>query len=538
MLQLPIRCRLARRIAGLALAAAGTLLSPSASAQTGAKIIEVPEFTGAIAPPSEADVKNAPKRFSPLPARAQLGPPQNFAPPPSAAGATGFDSTNTRKRSVKPKTKRGATQPSAAGNTQQLQRPADSRTKAFASGQPGTPPVAFGPIVPPPKKRRPRDDSNAFDPIGVRAGGFLLYPALELSAGYDSNPGRTPSGEGAGVYTVAPELRAQSDWSRHELKANLRGSYSAFNPDTTPSLSRPYFNGKVDGRVDVTRNTRIDLGTRALVSTDNPNSPNLQAGLSRLPVYTSFGGNGGVTHRFNRLEVGIKGDAERNVYQDSKLIDGTTASNEDRNYNQFGGTLRAGYEIYPGFVPFIEGGGDTRKHDLDVDAFGFRRDSDGVTVKAGTTFEISRLLTGEFAVGYTRRKYEDERLEELRGIIGSGSLIWTASALTTVKLTAASSVGESTQPGVSGVLYRDAGLQVDHALRRWLILSLKGGFGFDKYEGDSREDKRFSIGGGLTYKLNRNVQLKGEVRRDWLRSNETGNDYTANIFLIGLRLQL
>jgi hypothetical protein len=41
----------------------------------------------------------------------------------------------------------------------------------------------------------------------------------------------------------------------------------------------------------------------------------------------------------------------------------------------------------------------------------------------------------------------------------------------------------------------------------------------------------------LTYKLSRTAQLKGEVRRQWLTSNAAGADYTADIFLIGLRLQ-
>ena len=39
------------------------------------------------------------------------------------------------------------------------------------------------------------------------------------------------------------------------------------------------------------------------------------------------------------------------------------------------------------------------------------------------------------------------------------------------------------------------------------------------------------------YKLNRSAQIKGEFRQDWLRSNVTGNDYSASIFLLGLRIQ-
>jgi hypothetical protein len=332
-------------------------------------------------------------------------------------------------------------------------------------------------------------------------------------------------------------LKAQSNWSRHELKADLRGSYTGYSPDETPTLSRPYFNGKVDGRIDVTHDTRIDLSARDIVSTDNPGSPNLQAGLSKLPVFTTFGGSAGLGQHFNRLEVEVKGDAQRTIYQNSSLTDGSTASNEDRQYNQYTGTLRGSYELTPGVKPFVEASLDTRNHDLETDFSGYQRDSKGVTGKVGSTFEISRLLTGEVALGYTHRSYEDPRLSDLNGLIGNASLIWAANALTNVKLSGASTVGEATVPGVSGVLYRDAGVQVDHAFRRWLIGTVKVGIGQDDYVGMDRTDNRFSAGVGLTYKLNRNAQIKGELRQEWLRSNVSGNDYNATIFMLGLRLQ-
>jgi hypothetical protein len=317
----------------------------------------------------------------------------------------------------------------------------------------------------------------------------------------------------------------------------LRGSYTGYSPDTTPTLSRPNFNGKVDARIDVTKTTRIDVNNSLLVSTDNPGSPNLQADIAKLPVYSTFGTKVGIAHTFNRFELGVAGSAERTVYQDSELTDGTTASNADRQYNQFGGALRGSYELRPGVKPFVEVGIDQRRHDTETDLSGYRRDSRGTTVRAGTTFELTQQLTGETSLGYTRRKYDDERLEDVSGFVGDASLIWSATPLATVKLTAQSSVGESTIPGVSGVLYRDVGVQVDHAFRRWLIGSVKLGFGMDDYVGMEREDKRYAAGVGLTYKLDRWMHIKGEFRQDWFRSNVLGNDYSASTFLFGIRLQ-
>ena len=316
----------------------------------------------------------------------------------------------------------------------------------------------------------------------------------------------------------------QSNWSRHELKADLRGSYIAYSPDETPSLNRPYVNGRVDGRIDVTHDTRVDLAGRILVSTDNPGSPNLQAGLAKLPIYVTGGGTVGVGQRFNRFDVSIKGDVERTVY-------------DDRNYDQYAGKLRGGYELSPGLIPFAEISGDTRVHDLNTDSSGYQRNSNGLTGKVGTKFELSRLLTGEAAIGYTRRVYEDPRLEDISGLIGDASLIYTASALTTVKMIGGATIGESTIPGVSGVLYRNVGFQVDHAFRQWLVGSLKFGFGVDDYVGNDRLDKRYSAGAGVTYKLNRELQVRGEFRQDWLQSNAPGASYTASVVMLGLRVQ-
>ena len=537
------------------LAAFLALCSAQASAQT-----QPPPYPDPLAPRLQTDPRNPPRfqRFS-RPAQAQLGPPTNFVPPASGAGTTGFDSSNSRKKvrgKAKAKTTPNLT-PNAA-NAPNAMSPADAQAiapglpapatvspyqKPLAAGAayaqaPGTPPVELGPIRQPPKKRKAHTEpDDPYAPLGVRAGAFTLFPAIELIGGYDTNPGRVPGGQGASLYTVAPELQVQSNWSRHELKADLRGSYTGYSPDETPTLSRPNFNGKLDGRVDVTHDTRVDLGSRVLVSTDNPGSPNLQAGLAKLPIFTTFGGSAGLGQKFNRLDLSLKGDLERTVYQDSTLTDGTTASNKDRQYNQYSGILRGSYEMTPGVKPFVEADVDTRVHDLAADIYGYERDSKGITGTVGSTFELTHLLTGEIGIGYTQRTYEDPRLEKITGLVGDASLIWTANALTTVKLSGKSSVGESTIPGVSGVLYRDVGLQVDHSFRRWLIGSLKLGFGVDDYVGMDREDKRYSAGLGLTYKLSRTLQIKGEFRQDWLRSNVTGNDYEASVFLLGVRVQ-
>jgi len=384
-------------------------------------------------------------------------------------------------------------------------------------------------------RRRVTPEEDAYAQLGLRTGAFLVLPAIETIGGYDTNPARTPNGRGSAFITVAPELLAKSDWTRHEVTATLRGSYTAYG--ATPELDRPAFDGKVTGRLDVTRDTAL-LGEGTLVvGTDNPGSPNVQAGLSRFPIYTTLGGSLGLLQRFNRLEFAVKGTAERTEYQDSVFTDGTTQSNKDRDFNRYAILMRTSYDLMPGIKPFVEAGVDTRQYDLQFDSSGLQRDSNGWTVRAGSTLSFHRLLTGEFAVGYLQRNYVDPTLQPIQGPTLDAALVYAFSALTNLKLTANTLVTETTVPGTSGVFTRNVGFEVEHAFRRWLIGAVKFNYGADDYVGSPRKDDRYAISGTLIYKLNRMMQLKAELREEWLRSTVPTAEYTATVMLLGMRLQ-
>ena len=169
-------------------------------------------------------------------------------------------------------------------------------------------------------------------------------------------------------------------------------------------LDRPDFIGHVDGRLDVTSDTRLLAQARLRVATDNPGSPNIQAGLAKYPVYATFGGTFGVDQNFNRLQISAGATVDRTVYQNSQLTDGTSTSNDDRNFNQFGGVGRVSYDLMPGLKPFVEvRGRQPRARPACSIATAMRAIPAADSVKAGTSFEFSRLLTGEIAIGYAAR---------------------------------------------------------------------------------------------------------------------------------------
>ena len=172
-----------------------------------------------------------------------------------------------------------------------------------------------------------------------------------------------------------------------------------------------------------------------------------------------------------------------------------------------------------------------------LDRNGFARDSDGGYAKAGTTFEFTRLLTGDISVGWTTRDYVDPRLDRLQGLLTSASLTWTATPLTTAKFYSDTQIAETTLPGTSGVLTHTYTVEVDHDFRRWLTAIGKFTYGTLDYQGDNRSDKVYTVEGDLIYKMTRNLWIKGTLRRDILDSNVVGAGSASTVVMLGVRLQ-
>lgn len=508
--------------------------------------------------PAPPDPNDDPRKKSDAPAPSRVGQVPTYGlPAANGASSSGYDSLNRKRQQPKlypgqPKPKKpagpGSPVPLATPTLSPLGAPRIAPPPSQTANKTPVPPAMAGTVPGQPQRRRLKADDDAFGAVGDYAGSFLIKGGLELSTGYDTNPARLSKPVGSPVYVVAPDLLVQSDWERHALVADLRGSFSGYTTNmpatidgfASPSpvdIDRPDFTGHVDGRIDVDRDLKLTSQLRLRLATDNPGSPNVQAGLQKYPVYATYGGTFGFDQTFNRFQVAAGATVDRTAYTDSKLTDGSTFSNDDRDFNQYGGVGRFSYELKPGLKPFVEIEGDNRVHDQAADRNGYLRDSNGGYAKVGSSFEFSRILTGEISVGYSARNYVDPRLSQLSGFLTTGSLIWNASGLTTVKFNTDTQIAETTIPGSSGVLVHTYAAEVDHDFRRWLTAIGKFTYGTYDYQGQNRKDKTYSLEGNLIYKLNRNIWIKGTLRHDILDSNQPGSSSQGTVVMLGVRLQ-
>ncbi len=503
----------------------------------------------AQAPVPGAVVPQAPATtFTPVPTFTPAAP---NTPPPQAKEPA--PDVYPKKAAVRP----GAALPAFPDDVP-ISNPAPEVHPLVAASRPGAtlpipPPEQFNyaantppPTLPPPntlplgvvpQRLLPIAAADPYAALGIRAGSFLLYPSLDLSAAYTTNAEHGPGSPGTAYFIAAPELKVQSDWNEHSLSADIIGSYTAYTADLTPSLDVPFLNSKVDFRYDLTRDTALNTELRYIVSSDNPGSPNLQAQLAKLPLNFDVGDTLGITQQLGRLSLSLKGAFDRATYDDSVLTDGTTSSNADRNFDQYAGIGRVSYELDPGLKPYVEVGVDQRVHDEQFDRSGLQRDSTGSYVMVGTAVDRFGTLTGEMGVGYVDRVYRDVTLPNIDGIIASGTVIWQPTGLTTAKLSATSQIYETVLDGASGEFSRDLNLEVDHAFRSWLIGILKTGWGNDTYVGLPLLDNRYFVSVGINYKFTRELSISAQIREDWQIATETAFSYQATSFLFGLHLQ-
>ncbi len=419
-----------------------------------------------------------------------------------------------------------------------------TRRATQTSGKTPTKPIvtAVGTLPPPPpeplpaRRRRPAP-VDPYESLGVRAGNLILRPSIEVVGGYEDNPERRSTlKKGSGLARVDAGLDVQSDWSRHNLTAKLRGGYVSYFD--APNASRPDASGVVNLRLESSRDSVIEAETRFKLDSQRPGSTELNTAVVGRPPTYSYGGTLGGTYNINRLGLTLRGAVDRTTYDDGSLGNGNKLVLSDRNVTQYALRPRLSYEITPGVKPFVEALVDTRQFDEATDRAGFRRNSNGLGGRVGSTIELNRQLTGEVAVGYQTRKFEDSRLADLRGVVGEASLVWTATELTTVKLKGSVELADTTLPNVSGASSRKAEVQVVHALRRNLSVTGYASFAQTAYDGISLSEDVTVVGARLEYKLTPTVAITSSFTHEWFKSTTPGSDYTAKIGLIGLRFQL
>jgi hypothetical protein len=411
------------------------------------------------------------------------------------------------------------------------------RKTGSLQSQKSTPSPTTATLPPILKKPKPKVDIAPFAPVGVYVGSLRLVPYVEVDRGYDSNPNQqTSNPQGSPTLRGETGFTLQSLWSVHQLTGELHAGYT--DDLKLPKASSPDGNSKFDLRLDATRDTAIDLEARGAITTQSAGSPILGTSqVSERPLVATFGGTAGVTQAFGDASLGLHGTIDRTVYSNATQPGGSTLELTGDSYNAYGLKTRAGYMLTPGVMPFVEVDVDTRVHDQPLDSSGYARNSNGQAAMAGSTFELSRILTGEIDAGYAQREYVDPRLAHLHGPTFDAALIWSATPLSTITLKGNTTLSETTVAGSAGAVTRTISLELAHQLFYNVRLDALGSYSTNTYQGVNLFEQTYTGTFTAEYDLSRWLALRATASTQHFVSTAPNANYTEDKFMIGLRLQ-
>jgi hypothetical protein len=360
---------------------------------------------------------------------------------------------------------------------------------------------------------------------GYKLGSFTVYPEVQAGLFYDSNIYGTRTGAVADkVGSISPRIAIKSNWDRNAL-------YAEAGTDLTGYLTKGRENTAdwytlVEGRVDVSHNTRILLGVSALMEHEDRASPDAVEGLTPTP-YWEQNGYAGVVHRFGNFSVRTGAAVERITFGNVETAHGPINNHDrDRNRYTFGVSLRD--DAQPGFRPFVEVLEDIRRYDHSPDDFGYLRNSDGYRASIGALFRFSPALSGEASVGVMGRNYADPRFKTITTPAADANVRWQATDSTAAVVFLDRSIEETTLSGSSAYIYTVTGGRVEQVLRPDLTGFVRAAFARSEFQQSSRWDNEADMSVGVRYYLTSLLYIGADYRYTQRVSGDSSVNFSCH----------
>jgi len=352
-----------------------------------------------------------------------------------------------------------------------------------------------------------------YDAIGIHAGGFTLFPKLQLGAiatdnvlDVPSSPNSTPptSPKSAVGFVVAPSISAQSNWGRHSLtvSANVAETvYSLSSEDTTTAGVR------ADGRIDVHDESHIDLGAdveRAVLPRGGSTSQVVEANPVPFNYETTYARG---VYGVDRVRGTLEADFANFDFQDVPRVGGGTPVDEAiRNFYQDRVLGRGEYALSPDAALFVSVSEGQEIYASGTAQFPARNATE-TRVLGGANFDLTALARGEIGLGYVDRDYTNGVYRPLKGLAVSSKIEYFPTQLLTITFIGQRLVEDSAFNTASGYFKNFASLGADYEFKRNIILSLLGSLEQDTFQGAPRTDDAASIAASGKYLVNRNVGI-------------------------------
>jgi hypothetical protein len=393
--------------------------------------------------------------------------------------------------------------------------------------------IAYQPGVTVTSRARPEYVSS-----GVRLGNVVVRPQLAESTGYESNVLATSKARGSAIIETNASLDASSDWSNNGVRAAL-----SVDDVRYPSLSlQSYTNwtASLGGVYEIGRDV-LSVAYSHLALTQTPGSlgtPQLQ---QPLPFTVDLGS---VSYRVNFSRLYVTPSVLVASYKYSNgTLGGVTFQQDFQDRLVVSPSVTVGYELSPRRNLVMVVRDSNANYTNEVAGIGSLNYND-IAVLGGFDYDADAVIRYRALVGYEERSFQNAQFKTIQAPIFEASAIWTPTGLTTVT----GAVGRLIQASstTSSTTYTETygQLRVDHEyLPNVLLRADLGAYSAD-YSAGGGTQVYYTAGVGVTYLLNRNMQLAASYNFIGSQSNASGTNpvfgqsYTDNRVFLTLRVGL
>jgi hypothetical protein len=344
--------------------------------------------------------------------------------------------------------------------------------------------------------------------VGLREGGFLVLPELNVTTLYDDNIYALSNHLiGDEELQLTGQVTANSQWSSNALNAFARIGQSVYashssEDETTGAVG-------VDGRLDYDRSFN---GTGAVSYSSNiePRTAVSASPDAASPVRYDVGDvTGTLSKEFNRLKLTGSVQFDNYMYDNGRTTSGGYLEEGYRDNNEVNATGSASYAISPDVAFFVASSISDFSY-INNGVGVLNRNSNGYRADVGVDFELSGPFRGRLAGGYLEQSFDAAGVPKFSGYDVSGTLTAPAYLSTLISLS------------------------IDHELYRNVLLGAKFNYEDDTFQGIKREDGISSATLSAEYLLNRGVAVS--LYYDYINQNSTGTERGALFVINRIRL--
>ncbi|MEP3232586.1 MAG: outer membrane beta-barrel protein [Hyphomicrobiales bacterium] len=372
-------------------------------------------------------------------------------------------------------------------------------------------------------------DPAPFDPIGIRAGRFILRPSLQTAVGYTSNSIQDTGGSGSVFISNQAAVAIETDLARHAAGLQIDANVDHFESGEDSLDIDININGNV--RYDIDNDTSVTGLLSVNIGEDDLN------GIADDPLEGTVIGTLQLDHRLRQFDTRTQVRGSRNINGSFTDGAGVSFSQDDQNsylvgFN-FRGTLRRGGT----FSPFVEGDVSREFFDEGAGGVGEGPDVTGLRGVIGTEIARGDKLNGEISIGYGQNYVDTAGIEDFGGIIAEANLVWSPQRLSTITFNAATAFDAFPSVATPGDTTYNFTVLGTRQVKENLEASVGGGVLVQVDGGPGGTDVTYSANAGVAYSLNRNVALTADYTFAREFSADGLGDFTSNSIAVGLRLE-